>query len=278
MTIDPDKTRAGQAGSGTGRKITAALLAALWLAVAHRPAGAQETSFPENNFEEAKQYAACMELARIRPQDAYDSSGTWLAQGGGPPAEHCRAVALIGLNRFTEAAQLLESTAAKLAGTDSSRALAARLYDQAGQTWLMENDAAQAVAASNAAVGLEPKDPDMLVDRAMALGAAERWWDAIDDLNRANELAPKRADILVLRASAYRNVDSPEMAMADVAQALTLDPNNAEGLLERGILEAQANNKEGARADWLKAIQLAPNTPTAEAAQGHLEQLDVKTQ
>jgi tetratricopeptide (TPR) repeat protein len=263
--------------AGAGLMVGVGLLALLATAP-FRHGAAQEASFPGTDLEQAKQYAACMVLARERPQDAYDSSGTWLAQGGGAPAEHCRAVALIGLNRFTEAAQLLQSTAAKLAGTDRSRMLAARLYDQAGQTWLMENDAAQAIAASNAALELAPEDPDLLVDRAMALGAAERWWDAIDDLNRANELAPKRADILVLRASAYRYVGSPEMAMADVTQALTLDPDNAEGLLERGILEAQANNKDAARADWLEAVRLAPGTPTAEAAQGHLEQLDVKTQ
>lgn len=273
MRAHSDKTR-----TGASRSVGAALLAILAIAVPFRHGAAQEASFPGTDLEQAKQYAACMVLARERPQDAYDSSGTWLSKGGGPPAEHCRAVALIGLNRFTEAAQLLESTAAKLAGDDRSRMLAARLYDQAGQTWLMESDAGKAVAASDKAIALAPTDADMRVDRAMALGAAERWWDAIDDLNKADELAPKRADILVLRASAYRYVDSPEMAMADLAQALTLDPNNAEGLLERGILEAQADNKDAARADWLKAIQVAPDTPTAEAAQGRLEELDVKTQ
>ncbi|WP_191909238.1 tetratricopeptide repeat protein [Hypericibacter adhaerens] len=266
----------------TARRGAAVLaLALLLLGGAPFPASAQQgqiQSFPEQNLEEAKQYAACMVLTKDHPQDAYDSAGAWLAKNGGPPAQHCQAVALVGLGRYTEAAQMLQTVAGELAKTDSSRTLAAQLYDQAGQVWLLEGDAAQAVAASNAALGIAPNDVEMVIDRAVALGAAERWWDALDDLNHANELAPKRADILVLRASAYRYVNSTELALADVNQALTLDPKNAEGYLERGILKDAAGDKNGARTDWVQAAQLAPNTPTAEAAQGRIEKLDLKTE
>lgn len=238
----------------------------------------QVQSFPEENLQEAKQYAACMELTKDHPQDAYDSAGTWLAQNGGAPAQHCRAVALVGLGRYTEAAQLMQTVAAQLAQTDPSKGLAAHLYDQAGQIWILQGDPAQAIAASTAALQITPNDVDMVMDRAVALGAAERWRDAIGDLNHANELAPKRADILVLRASAYRYVNSTELALADANQAITLDPKNAEAHLERGILKANAGDKAAARADWLQAIQLAPNSPTAEVAQARLEKLDVKVQ
>jgi tetratricopeptide (TPR) repeat protein len=258
------------------RRWPSAVLALLLSAAPAGLSAQQVQSFPEQDFEQAKQYAACMELTKDHAQDAYDSAGAWLAKNGGPPAEHCRAVALVGLGRYTEAAQLLQKVGGELAQTDSSRDLAAHLYDQAGQIWILQGDPAQAIAASNAALELIPNDVDLVLDRAVALGAAERWWDALDDLNHANDLAPKRADILVLRASAYRYVDSPQLALDDVNQALTLDPKNAEGHLERGILKLAAGDKEAARADWLQAIQLAPNTPTADVAQARLEKLDVK--
>jgi tetratricopeptide (TPR) repeat protein len=256
----------------------AAMLALLLSGATSGLSAQQVQSFPEQDLQEAKQYAACMELTKDRPQEAYDSAGTWLAQNGGPPAQHCRAVALVGLGRYTEAAQLMQTVAGQLAQTDSSKGLAAHLYDQAGQIWILQGDPAQAVAASNAALDITPNDIDMVVDRAVALGAAERWWDALDDLNHANELDPKRADVLVLRASAYRYVDSTELALADANQAITLDPKNAEAHLERGILKAAAGDKDAARADWLQAIQLAPNSPTAEVAQARLEKLDVKVE
>lgn len=259
-----------------GRWPAAAL--ALLLSATASGVCAQEQSFPEQNPDQAKQYADCMALTTAHPQQAYDAAAAWIGKKGGPPAEHCQAVALVGLGRYAEAAQAMQTVATELAKINSSKNLAAHLYDQAGQIWILQGDPAQAIAASNAALEILPNDVDLVIDRAVALGAAERWWDALDDLNHANELAPKRADILVLRASAYRYVDSKDLAMADVNQALTLDPKNAEGHLERGILLFGNGDKNGARADWLAAIQAAPNTPTAETAQARLEQLDVKAE
>jgi tetratricopeptide (TPR) repeat protein len=239
---------------------------------------AQEQSFPEQDLDQAKQYAACMEMAKSSPQQAYDTAGAWIAKNGGAPAEHCQAAAMVALGRYVEAAQMMQKIAGELDANDSSKGLAAHLYDQAGQIWILQGDPAQAIAASNAALDIMPNDVELVVDRAVALGVAERWADALNDLNRAHNLAPKRADILVLRASSYRNVGKNDLALEDVNQALTLDPNNAEGHLERGILKAAAGDKNAARTDWVAAAQLAPNSPTAEAAQARLEKLDVKTQ
>jgi tetratricopeptide (TPR) repeat protein len=239
------------------------------------PARADTTAPDPGSFEQSKQYAACMVLARDHPQDAYDSAGTWLTEGGGAPAQHCRAVALIGLDRFTEAADLLTQIANDLAKTDARKPILAGLYGQAAQAWLMAGDGEQALVADNAALELEPDDVELRIDRAVVNVGVGKYWEAIDDLNRANELAPKRADVLVLRATAYRYVESPELALEDVGGALALDPNNAEAYLERGILESEAKDLASARADFLKAVELAPESPTAEAAQARLQQLDL---
>jgi tetratricopeptide (TPR) repeat protein len=250
----------------------ALLVAGLALAVR---APAQTAAQDAGSFEQSKQYAACMVLARDRPQEAYDSAGAWLAENGGAPARHCRAAALIGLNRFAEAADLLIQIANEMATTDARRPLLADLYGQAAQAWLMAGDSEQALVADNAALALQPDDVELRIDRAVVNVSVGSYWEAIDDLNRANELAPERADILVLRASAYRYVESPELAREDIDRALALDAANAEAYLERGILEGEAGDIAAARADFLKAVELAPDSPTAEAAQARLQQLEL---
>jgi len=257
-------------------RLAALLVAGATLAAAS--ARADTTAPDPGDFEESKQYAACMLLARDHPQDAYDSAGTWLAQGGAAPAQHCRAVALIGLGRYAEAADLLVATANDLAKTDARKPLLADLYGQAAQAWLMAGNGEQALVADNAAIELAPDDVELRIDRAVINVANAKYWEAIDDLNRANELAPGRADVLVLRASAYRYVESNELALEDIAQALAIDPKNAEAYLERGILESGGGDQAAARQDFLKAVELAPESPTAEAAQARLQQLDLPAQ
>ena len=141
----------------------------------------------------------------------------------------------------------------------------------------MAGKADRAYAVQTTALKLAPKDVDLLVDRAVTLGQAKNYWEAIDDLNRAHELAPKRSDVLVYRASAYRFVDSPDLALEDLDAAIQLDPRNPEAYLERGILRRLANDRNGARSDWLKTLALGTGTPTGEAAQKNLELLDLKT-
>lgn len=251
------------------------VLVALSLCGAPASSRADETVPDPGNFEQSKQYAACMVLARDHPQDAYDSAGTWLAEGGGAPARHCQAVALVGLDRFAEAADLLTAIANDLAATDIRKDLLAGLYGQAAQAWLMAGDGDRAIQAENAAISLAPDDVELRIDRAVVLVSIGKYWESIDDLNRASDLAPNRADILVLRASAYRYVESPELALDDVNRAIQLDPKNAEAYLERGILKAMAGDREAARGDFLQAATLEPDSPTADAAQARLQQLDL---
>ena len=70
----------------TARTIAPVLLAALFLGssgLGPDRARADSTAPAPGTFEQSKQYAACMLLARDHPQDAYDSAGTWLTQNGG---------------------------------------------------------------------------------------------------------------------------------------------------------------------------------------------------
>ncbi len=244
------------------------LLACLLSAAGASPPAAQDLP-----AEQAGDYADCMAEARDAPDTAFERAQTWADLGGGAPARHCAAVALIGLGQFEEAAQSLEDLALDLRSDDS--ALRADLLAQAGQAWLLAGKPERAYGAQTTALELTPEDPDLWIDRSLALAAAQNYWEAIDDLNRAAELGPPRADLLIFRASAYRYVDAPELAMEDVERALRLDPDNLEGLLERGNLRRVAGDEGGARNDWLRILEIAPDSPAAAAARRNLEKLDV---
>ena len=259
-----------------GKIRLAAALLALGLAVAPADAAASKkpTAGTTLKFDDQQEYAACMTLARRKPDEGLESALAWQSRGGAEAAEHCAAVALIGLGETGEAATRLEKLGTKLG--PARPGLAAEILAQAGQAWLMAGKPDRAYAVQTTALKMAPRDVDLLVDRAVTLGQAKNYWEAIDDLNRAHELAPRRADVLVFRASAYRFVDSPDLALEDLDAAIKLAPKNPEAYLERGIRRRLANDREGARGDWLKTLALGAGTPTGEAAQKNLELLDLK--
>jgi tetratricopeptide (TPR) repeat protein len=220
-----------------------------------------------------KEYAACMALARSEPNAAFESALAWQDRGGGPAARHCAAVALIGLGQHREAAARLEALAEGLAPE-----LRIGVLGHAGQAWLLAGEIDRAYAVQSAALGLAPHDPALLVDRGVTLAEAGRYWEAIDDLDRALELDPRRVEALVFRASAYRRVDALELAADDLERALARRPDHPEALLERGIVRRLSGDEAGARRDWLEVLRLAAGTPAADTARENLERMDVKVE
>jgi tetratricopeptide (TPR) repeat protein len=219
-----------------------------------------------------REYAACLALARDKPDDALEEAGVWQTKGGGLAARHCAALALVELGQYAEAAKRLEKLASQASGDD--KALAPEFLGQAANAWLLAGNPAEATAVLNAALKLKPDDPDLLIDRARARASAERWGQAIKDLDTALELAPDRADGFAYRASAKRRANDRPGAMRDVERALQLDPASTEALLERGLLRQAQGDKTGARADWLKVLELAPGSAEAQAARQNIEALD----
>src|SRR5215470_15764877 len=222
----------------------------------------------------AQQYEECMAQAKRAPADGYETALTWVGQGGGDPARHCAAVALIGLGKYHEAAAQLESIGADMA--EKKPQLAAEAFAQAGQAWSMAGDTKRALDDAAAGLKLAPEDVDLLLDRAIAYATLGDFKSAIADLDKAQTLAPKRADVLVYRASAWRLRNDLAKARADADAAVALDPKNAEALLERGNIRRLGDDVAGARADWLQVVELAAGTPAGDAAKANLEKLDVK--
>lgn len=246
------------------------LAAALALLATVHPGLAQQ---PRSDSDE---YARCMRLARTQATEAFETATAWEGRGGGLPARHCAAVALLTLGQPAEAAIRLERLATGARG-DAVR-VRVELLSQAAQAWLAAGMAERAHAVLTQAVKIAPDDADLWIDRSIVLATAKNYWEAIDDLNRAIELAPRRANPLVLRATAYRWVGSLELADEDLARALSLDPRSADALLERGILRRLRKDAAGARADWMAVLRLAPDGPAGDAARANLEKLDVRVE
>jgi tetratricopeptide (TPR) repeat protein len=225
---------------------------------------------------EAERYERCMALARKDPTAAWEMALAWQAEGGYHPADHCAAVALIGLHQYGEAGMRLEALAQAM--VRAPKELRAEVLDQAGQAWLLLGNAERAQADLSAALKLAPDAPDLLIDRAEAAGARGRFKEAVADLDRALKRAPDRTDALVFRASAYRAEGKLGPALADVEKALALAPNSPDALLERGNIRRLKGDKAGARQDWLRVSLLAPDSPADVAAKANLEHLDLHSE
>ncbi len=251
----------------------AVCLAALLVLAAHT-AGAKSkpASPPAAEITPEARYDQCLATAHSDPGKALGAADHWRDGGGGFPAQHCAAVALIGLKRYAEAAHRLEAMAGAMMGQDPG--LRADALEQAGQAWLLGGKPGEAKLAFAAALSYRPDDPDLLIDRAQAAADGSDYVAAIDDLSRAIAVAPDRADALVFRASAYRRVpDGLDRAAADVEHALSLDPNAVAGLLERGNIRALKGDPDGAAEDWRRVESMAPKSEAATAAKKNLAHL-----
>jgi tetratricopeptide (TPR) repeat protein len=222
------------------------------------------------------QYQACMSLLERDPAGALDSAVEWERQGGGDAARHCKALALIRTGEVEDGALELERVAQAM--PQASAPLAAELFAQAGQAWIKAGNPQRALYAQDQGLKLDPKDVQLLIDRAMTFGTSGMYFEALDDLNLAAELTPADPEVYAMRAAAYRQLKTPDLAEENVDQALKLSPSHAGALLERGYLRRDKGDAAGARTDWLTVIQVMPGTDIANEAQKNIEKLDIKAQ
>jgi tetratricopeptide (TPR) repeat protein len=220
---------------------------------------------------EADQYERCMALTKRNPEAGRDMARRWVIEGGAHPAEHCEAVAMIGLKLYSEAARRLETLADEMAKAPTD--LRAEVLGQAGEAWLLAGDTARAHSVLTQAVLIAPDDLDLLTDRAAAAGALGKPEEALADLDRVLAKEPTRADALTFRASAKRALGRLDAALVDAEAAVKLAPTSTDALLERGNVLGMMGDMKGARRDWEAVAKLAPTSPAAEAAKSNLAKL-----
>ncbi|HUO89411.1 MAG TPA: hypothetical protein VMU08_09580 [Rhizomicrobium sp.] len=214
------------------------------------------------------QYEQCLSRAQADPEAALMMANAWRSKGGGGAAEHCAAVALVGLRRYAEAGSMLDS----LARSDFASTAAVRtdIYDQAGNAWLLAGQPDRANTSFSAALAINPADADILADRARANALARNWARAESDLTAALMVSPNRADLYVLRSSARHAMGHKADARADIDRALQLQPGFPDALVERGTAKFEAGDIVGARVDWQSVLSSAPGSAAAASAQQHL--------
>jgi tetratricopeptide (TPR) repeat protein len=229
---------------------------------------------PAPALDNEAQYQACMGLLDRDAAGALDSAVAWEKQGGGDPARHCKALALIRTGQVEDGALELERVAEAM--PQAKAPLAAELFAQAGQAWIKSGNPQRALYAQNQGLKLNPKDVDLLIDRALTFGSSGMYFEALDDLNDAAVLTPDNPDIYAMRAAAYRQLETPDLAQENIDHALKLSPSHPTALLERGYLRRAKGDLKGAREDWLTVIKVTPGTDTANEAQKNIEKLDIQ--
>src|SRR5919108_4344075 len=229
---------------------------------------------PAWSLDNQAQYQACMTLLDRDPAGALDSAVAWERQGGGDAARHCKALALIRTGEVEDGALELERVAQAMPQAKAS--LAAELFAQAGQAWIRAGNPQRALYAQNQGLKLNPKDVQLLIDRALTFGTSGMYFEALDDLNAAVDLDPNNPDVYSMRAAAYRQLENPDLAQDNIEHALKISPSHPGALLERGYLRRASGDLAGARSDWLIVIQVLPGTDIAAEAQKNIEKLDIK--
>jgi tetratricopeptide (TPR) repeat protein len=218
------------------------------------------------------QYRACADKVAKNADAAFEDALTWRGRGGGLAAEHCAALAQLAMGAAKGAATRLMAIARDVrAGKGPVRA---RIFDQAGNAWLLARDARSADIAFSEALKLAPRDADTWTDRARARAMLRNWAGAEADLTASLAIA-KRAETYLLRAAARRNLDRLADARRDVDWAVYLNPRYAEALVERGSLKLIAGDKQGARHDWLQVLLIAPKGPAGDEARRRIEDLEI---
>ena len=215
-------------------------------------------------------YDDCLSQANLNPPAAFASATKWISERGGAPAEHCAAVALVGLKRYGEGAARLDG----LGQAPGMGDLRPQLFDQAGNAWMLAGDPGKAIASFQSALALSGNDADLYADLARAQAMEDDWPSVESDLNAALAIQPKRADLLVLRASARDAQNRFGDARGDVEAALRIAPKNPDALVERGSIKRDSGDLNGARADFQAALALGPSGETRDAAQRNLAALD----
>ena len=258
---------------------TAFLLAAIFASSGSAFAADAVAPTPDLDLEHpGYTYQTCLQLTRKQPEKAFEMAGKWVGLGGGEPAKHCQALALVGIGEYGEGATRLEV----LAQTSKQAAgVRANMLAQAGQAWVMQDDPTRAYAAQSAALKVIPQGTkqhvEILMDRAGTLADAGKFDEAIDDLDAALKIDSTNAEAWAFRASAYRTKGDIERALKDAERAVAAGPNNVSALLERGNLYRMEKRLAEARKDWLRILELDPDSPAADAARTNIERMDVDT-
>lgn len=228
------------------------------------------------------QLAPCLRQAASEPEAALNTAQAWREQAANDlemaQSAHCLGLALVSLNRFTEAKQAFELASGEAPA--ENLAYSARLAAMAGNAAMAAGDAEAAlplldIAGGKAeAAGDLPLKAGLRVDLARVLVKLDRPEDAAAALKEAREADGDNAQAWLLSATLSRRMDQLADAQAQIERAALLAPRDPAVGLEAGVIAALAGRNNDARGSFESVIAVAPESPLAERARDYLAQLD----
>jgi tetratricopeptide (TPR) repeat protein len=217
-------------------------------------------------------YDACIAMIEGDPASAVREASAWIGAGGGAPARHCHALALIATGADSRAIdELLGIAAEEPALSAQARA---EVLVQAGEMLLDRGEGATARAVAEQALALAPGDA-----RAAGLGAAARLArgdaaGALGELDAAMARGRETPRLLLLRAAAQRRLGQLVAARDDAEHATELAPEMASAWLERGRVAAALGDRPDARDAFLRAIELDRTGEIGAEARTSLQRME----
>jgi Flp pilus assembly protein TadD len=199
----------------------------------------------------ADRYRQCVAQAASAPDGAQQAARQWRAEGGGMPARHCLALALLNGGKPADAHAELRAAAAEAEAARNP--LAAPLWGQAGNAALVAGRASDARSDLNTALRVgagasAAERAGWLTDRARAAVAAGDLNEARADLDSAVALAPADAQALMFSAAlAAREGDGPR-ARREITDARRLAPTDPAVAAEAKRIGVAALDSPPARA------------------------------
>jgi tetratricopeptide (TPR) repeat protein len=112
----------------------------------------------------------------------------------------------------------------------------------------------EAIADTNAAIGLDPRNPQYLCQRADLRAKKQMYAEAITDYTAALEKVPDYVWAFRGRGQAYLGQGNAKLALDDLNAALRQKPGDFNLTLLRGRANSQAQNYEPAIADFTQAL------------------------
>lgn len=188
---------------------------------------------------ETERYLSCLERVETNHEAAFEDALSWRMEGGGWPAAHCEARALIALGDQANGAAMLEQLAS-VESNSPNAAIRVAMRVEAGQAWLTIGRTDEAGRAFSSALELAPLDAPALLGRAETSLALGEWDAAVDAATAVTAQAPGLADGWRLRALARLESGALAAARQDMETAREIEPENINILVLRGrIIEAQ---------------------------------------
>lgn len=183
---------------------------------------------PQQGKTSTLRYHQCTQRIKTDAKAAFEEATSWLVEEEHAAARHCKALALIALNRPADAAVELDTIAHSLSAHPS---VAATMYEQAAAAWQLAERPDNATRCMQEAADARNQQDDGLDRQLFTLKRAAKQLADLDKIYTALQLAdeglllvPSDVELLALRAILLAKMEDCENAQKDLAAARQLDP------------------------------------------------------